>query len=188
MTAVRRAASDTFEIGLGWRIENQNGAEIVWHGGATYGSRTYTAFDPKSRVGVVVLANYNSGSGIDDIGRYLLNRNASPDRGSAVRPKDRMVSSIPASLLDAYAGRYQFSTDEVWAVRRDGRRYFLKKPDEAEVEIFPEGDFEKGNDEFFSKSADALFTFDFEKDSPRIATRLTFHWAFLEPRQGKRIE
>ena len=188
MTSVRRAASDTFEIGLGWRIENQDGAEIIWHGGATYGSRTFTAYDPKSRVGVVVLSNYNSGSGIDDIGRYLLNRNASPDTGSAVKPKDRMVSSIPASSLDAYAGRYQFSTDEVWAVRRDGSRFFLKKPAEAEFEIFPEGDFEKGNDEFFSKSADALFTFDFENDSPRIATRLTFHWAFLDPRQGKRIE
>src|SRR5262245_51567280 len=189
MLAVRRDAADTFKIGLAWRIEPQkDGMEIVWHGGATYGSRTFTGFDPKSRTGVVVLSNYNSGSGIDDIGRYVLNSGAQIDYGAAVKPKDRTVSNVPADFLDAYAGRYRFSNEEVWTVRRDGSRFFVKKSVEPEIEVFPEGDFVKGNDDFFSKTADAMFTFDFEKDSPRRATQLTFSWAFLEPRVAKRIE
>jgi serine-type D-Ala-D-Ala carboxypeptidase/endopeptidase len=189
MLAIRRDTNDKFQIGLGWRLEPQkDGMEIVWHGGATYGSRTFTGFDPKSRTGVVVLSNYNSGSGIDDIGRYVLNSAARIDSGTAVKPKDRTVSRVPADLLDAYAGRYRFSNDEVWTVRRDGSRFFLTRPAEAEFEIVPEGDFLQGNDDFFSKAADAMFTFDFDKDSPRRATQLTFSWAFLEPRVAKRIE
>ena len=188
MLAVRRDATDTFKIGLGWRLEPHDGTEIIWHGGATYGSRTFHGFELQSRVGVVVLSNYNSGSGIDDIGRYLLLSNARVDDGRAVKPQRRTVSMVPPALLDAYAGRYRFSTDEVWTVRRDGTRFFLSRPGEAELEIFPEGDFEKGNDEFFSMTADAMFTFDFESNQPGRASQLTFRWGFLDPRQAKRIE
>jgi CubicO group peptidase (beta-lactamase class C family) len=189
MLAVRRDAGENLKIGLGWRVETQkDGMEIVWHGGASYGSRTFTGYDPKSRTGVVVLSNYNSGSGIDDIGRHVLNPNALVDDGSRVKPQDRAVSSVPAASLNAYAGRYEFSSNEVWTVRRDGSRFFIKRPAEPEFEIFPEGDFEKYNDDFFSKTADALFTFDFAKDAPGRASQLTFSWAFLEPRVGKRIE
>jgi CubicO group peptidase (beta-lactamase class C family) len=189
MLAVRRDATDSFKIGLGWRIEPQkDGMEIVWHGGATYGSRTFTGFDPRSRTGVVVLSNYNSGSGIDDIGRHELNSTVLIDDGTAVKPKDRMVSKVPADLLDAYAGRYRFSDTEVWTVRRDGTRFFIKRSAEPEFEIFPEGDFVKGGDDFFSKTADALLTFEFDKEAPRLASQLTFRWAFLEPRAGKRIQ
>ena len=188
MVAVRRDATDSFKIGLAWRLEPQkDGMEIVWHGGASYGSRTFTGFDPKSRAGVVVLSNYNSGSGIDDIGRHVLNPNAQIDNGTVVKPSERLVSSIPSRLLNAYAGRYRFANNDIWTVRRDGGRFFIKKPAEPEFEVFPEGDFEKGNDDFFSKTADALFTFDFDKESPVLASQLTFRWAFLEPRVGKRI-
>jgi uncharacterized protein DUF3471 len=103
-----------------------------------------------------------------------------------VKPSDRMVSSIPPGLLNAYAGRYRFDTNDIWTVRRDGTRFFIRKPAEPEFEVFPEGDFEKGSDDFFSKTADALFTFDFDKESPGLASQLTFRWAFLEPRVGKR--
>jgi CubicO group peptidase (beta-lactamase class C family) len=82
MLAVRRDATASFTIGLGWRVEPQkDGMDIVWHGGATYGSRTFTGFDPRSRTGVVVLSNYNGGSGIDDIGHHVLNSAALIDTG-----------------------------------------------------------------------------------------------------------
>lgn len=188
MLAVRRDAGSTFTIGLGWRIEPLQDIEIVWHGGATYGSRTFAGFDPKSRVGVVVLSNYNSGSGIDDIGRHVLNPKIQYDDGAAAKPRERTAVTLGPKFLNAYAGRYQFPNNEVWAVRRDGARFFIKKPTEPEFEVFAEGDFEKGSDDFFSKSADAMFTFDFEPDSPGQASQLTFSWTFLEPRRAKRIE
>jgi CubicO group peptidase (beta-lactamase class C family) len=74
MLAVRRSGRDKSDIGLAWNVEPRDGAEIVWHGGATYGSRAFMGFDPKARVGVVVLSNYSTGSGIDDIGFHLLGK------------------------------------------------------------------------------------------------------------------
>ena len=188
MRTVHRDGVDNFKMGLGWRIEQLLGIEIVWTGGASYGSRTFSGFDSKSRVGVVVLSNYNSGYGIDDIGRHLLNPKALADDGSRVKPQERTAVTLPVEFLDKYAGRYRFSEDDIWTVRRDGTRFFIKKPSEPEFEILPEGDFAKGNDDFFSRSADALFTFDFVKDDPRVARQLTFRWGFLAPRVGMRIE
>lgn len=188
MLSVRRSGRDKSEIGLAWNVDHRDGTDIVWHGGATYGSRAIIGFDPKARVGVVVLSNYSTGSGIDDIGFHLLDRNAKVDGGTAVKPRVRAVSTVPAASLDAYAGRYQFSDNQIWIVRRDGTRFFLKRPSELEFEIFPEGDFEKGNDDFFSKGEDALLTFDFDKDTPTRATQLTFSWAFFDPRRAKRVE
>jgi D-alanyl-D-alanine-carboxypeptidase/D-alanyl-D-alanine-endopeptidase len=177
-----------FKMGLGWRVEDVGGTEIVWTGGATYGSRSFAGYDPKARVGVVVLSNYNSGTGIDDIGRHVLNPRIPLDSGAAVKPRARAVSTVPTGLVDAYAGRYRFSDSEVWVVRRDGNRYFIKRPGATEFEVFPEGDFERGNDDFFSPSMDALFTFDFEPASPRRANQLTFSWGFFDPRRATRID
>jgi CubicO group peptidase (beta-lactamase class C family) len=188
MLAVRRSGRDKSDIGLAWNVDHRDGTEIVWHGGATYGSRAFMGFDPKARVGVVVLSNYSTGSGIDDIGFHLLDRNTKIDDGPVVKPRGRAPSTVPAASLDAYAGRYQFSDNQIWIVRRDGTRFFLKRPSELEFEIFPEGDFEKGNDDFFSKGEDALLTFDFDKDTPARATQLTFSWAFLDPRRAKPVE
>ena len=191
MTRMRRVHADgmeNFKMGLGWQIEQHDGIEIVWKGGASYGSRTYSGFDPKSRVGVVVLSNYNSGSGIDDIGRHVLNPKALVDTGRVVKPQERTAVSLAPEFLDKYAGRYRFAENEIWTVRRDGTRFFIKRPGEPEFEIFPEGDFVKGNDDFFSKNADAIFTFDFARDDPGVANQLTFHWGFLSPRVATRIE
>jgi CubicO group peptidase (beta-lactamase class C family) len=188
MLAVRRSGRDKSDIGLAWNVDHRDGTEIVWHGGASYGSRAFMGFDPKARVGVVVLSNYSTGSGIDDIGFHLLDRNTKVDNGSAVKPRSRAVSTVPAASLDAYAGRYQFSDNQIWTVRRDGTRFFLERPAEPEFEIFPEGDFEKGNDDFFSRGEDALLTFDFDKDRPARASQLTFSWGFFEPRRAKRVE
>jgi CubicO group peptidase (beta-lactamase class C family) len=188
MLAVRRGGTAAFKMGLGWRVEDVDGTEIVWTGGATYGSRSFAGYDPKRRVGVVVLSNYNSGSGIDDIGRHLLNPRIPLDRGAAVKPRARTVSTVPSALVDAYAGRYRFTDNEVWIVRRDGNRYFIKRSDAAELEIFPEGNFETGNDDFFSPSIDAFFTFDFEPSSLGHAIQLTFSRGFLDPRRATRID
>jgi CubicO group peptidase (beta-lactamase class C family) len=188
MRTVHRDGADTFKMGLGWQIEKRDGFEMVWKGGASYGSRTFSGFDPTSRVGVVVFSNYNSGSGIDDIGRHVLNPKAPIDTGSVVKPQQRTAVTLAPEFLGKYAGRYRFAEHDIWTVRRDGTRFFIKKPGEPEFEVFPEGDFVKGNDDFFSKSADAIFTFDFAKDDPRVAHQLTFRWGFLAPRVGTRIE
>jgi CubicO group peptidase (beta-lactamase class C family) len=103
MRTVHRDGADNFKMGLSWRIEQLLGIEIVWSGGASYGSRSFSGFDPKSRVGVVVLSNYNSGYGIDDIGRHLLNPKALVDSGSLVKPQERTAVTLAPEFLDKYA-------------------------------------------------------------------------------------
>lgn len=56
-------------IGLNWLISGSD-SPIVWHSGGTAGFRSFIAFDPDRRVGVVVLSN--SGVSVDDIGFHLL--------------------------------------------------------------------------------------------------------------------
>ncbi|MGA7969298.1 MAG: serine hydrolase domain-containing protein, partial [Terriglobales bacterium] len=76
MLATRRPTDvPGLEIGLGWHILTKDGREIIWHNGGTGGFRTFIAFDPKSRTGVVALSNTSTMTGVDDIGRHLLDAN-----------------------------------------------------------------------------------------------------------------
>src|SRR5262249_667750 len=71
--SVRRpAGAPDMEIAYAWHIQTKGGNSIIWHNGGTGGYRTYMGYDPKTRVGVVVLANISTPAGEDDIGRHLL--------------------------------------------------------------------------------------------------------------------
>src|SRR5439155_9675932 len=45
------------EVALGWHIFTTGGKEIIWHNGGTGGYPSFMGFDPKARVGVVVVSN-----------------------------------------------------------------------------------------------------------------------------------
>lgn len=68
----RPAGRPKMTIGLAWHILTNNDRQIVWHNGGTGGYRTFIGFDLKARVGVVVLSNTNTQSGVDDIGMHLI--------------------------------------------------------------------------------------------------------------------
>lgn len=46
--------------GLGWRIFNINGHDIIYHGGFVEGFRAEIAFDPDTKIGLAVLFNSNT--------------------------------------------------------------------------------------------------------------------------------
>lgn len=46
--------------GLGWRVFNLDGRDIVYHGGYVEGFRSEIAFDPESKIGIAVLFNSNT--------------------------------------------------------------------------------------------------------------------------------
>jgi CubicO group peptidase (beta-lactamase class C family) len=80
--SVRRPSDGgDFEVGYGWRIQTKYDSTIVWHGGATGGYRCWIGFDPKARVGVIVLSNVLMPL-VDDIGPHLLNRKYPLAKGS----------------------------------------------------------------------------------------------------------
>ena len=60
-------------MGLGWHhgLEIEDGANVLWHNGGTGGFHSFMAFDPKEKVGVVVLAN-TSVPAVDMLGSACL--------------------------------------------------------------------------------------------------------------------
>jgi CubicO group peptidase (beta-lactamase class C family) len=74
MTRVRRpGAGPRTDVALAWMVtRREGGREIFWHDGGTGGYRCFMGYDPKSRMGVVVLSNMAFPAGVDDIGMHLL--------------------------------------------------------------------------------------------------------------------
>jgi serine-type D-Ala-D-Ala carboxypeptidase/endopeptidase len=179
MLEVRRPAGK-IEIGLAWLIYPTDGGEIVWHNGGTGGFRSFIGYDPKERIGVVVLSNASTPSGVDDIGFHLLNPRlplASPES-----PKQRIRIDIDPKLLDSYTGRYQVTPNLIFEITRDGDRLFAQGfaqlPHNQPGDLTPLPEFElfaEGKKNFFARVADNQITF--ETDPEGRATSLILHRA-----------
>ena len=134
------------------------------------GFRSFVAYDPKDRIGVVVLSNASTPFGVDDIGLHLLNPklplvNAEP-------PKSNTEVQLDPKLLDNYTGRYQLP-DRILEITRDGGRLFVQFFGQQGMggpmfEMFAER--EKN---FFVKTTGSQFTF--ETDPAGRATGLIMY-------------
>jgi len=160
------------EIGLGWIIMSPHGREIAAHDGGTGGFRSWVGYDPKERIGVVVLSNASTPIGVFDIGLHLLDpkwplANLEP-------PKQRIEIPIDSKLLDNYAGRYQLAPHLIFEVSRDGDRLFGQTFAQAtagpKFELFAESE-----KTFFAKVSNNQITF--ETDPEGRATSLILHRA-----------
>ena len=65
-------AGGVFKQALGWMILDEPSGRIITHSGGTFGQRAFTAFNPKTREGVIVLSNAESATGADDIGLHII--------------------------------------------------------------------------------------------------------------------
>jgi len=165
MLRVRRPTDESgLEIALGWHIFTTNGKEIIWHNGGTGGYRSFVAYDPKARTGVVALSNAFTGVGVDDIGRHLLD----PNVPLAKPPKEHKETTVDPNLYDEYVGTYQLAPDVIFTLTREGTHLFAQLTGQGKAEIFPEGDRD-----YFYKVVDAQITF--VTDSGGKATELILH-------------
>ena len=169
MLEVRRPAGQA-TISLGWIIMSTHGREIAGHNGATGGFRSFAGYDPRERIGVVVLSN--ASNSVDDIGFHLLNPKA--PLANPEPPKRHTEIDIEPKLLDNYTGRYQVAPNLILEITCDGNRLFAQGFTQAMVlpkfELFAEG--EKN---FFARVADQQFTF--ETGPEGRATSLILHRA-----------
>jgi CubicO group peptidase (beta-lactamase class C family) len=143
------------EIALGWHITTKDGL-FVWHNGGTGGYRTYVGYDPKTRTGVVLLANAFTPAGVDDIGMHLLNPKV-PVLGASTfaPPKERKEIKVDPAIYDKYTGRYELAPNFILTVTREGDHLFTQATGQPKVEIFPETE-----KDFFLKVVDAQITFE----------------------------
>jgi len=171
MLKVRRPTGQPgLEIALGWHILTTNGKEIVWNNGGTGGYRSFLGFDPKARIGVVVLSNTFTAIGIDDIGRHLLDASVPLMKppSDASKSKEHKEVTVDTKLFDGYVGRYQFAPNIIMTVTRDGDHLFAQLTGQPKAEIFPEGERD-----YFYKVVDAQITF--VTDTQGRATELILH-------------
>jgi D-alanyl-D-alanine-carboxypeptidase/D-alanyl-D-alanine-endopeptidase len=177
MLAVRRRTSVPGpDTGLGWLFANRDGKDIVWHNGGTYGYRSFVGYDPKTRVGVVVLSNTFTAAGVDDIGMHLLDA-----RFPLIPPpKEHKEITVDPKLLEGYVGRYQLAPNFIVTISGEGNRLFAQLTNQPKFEIFAESDRE-----YFYKIVDAQISF--ETDSQGRATGLVLHQNGAHV-PGKRID
>jgi len=166
MLSVRRptGAPGGGEIGLGWLITKPSEDEIVWHNGGTGGYRSFIGYDAKTRVGVVVLSNTFTGSGVDDIGMHLLDSHAP----LLPPPKEHKEITVDPKIFDGYVGQYQLAPNFILTVTREGDQLFTQATGQSKVQVFPESERD-----FFLKVVDAQIAF--ETDANGRATSLTLH-------------
>jgi CubicO group peptidase (beta-lactamase class C family) len=157
----RPTGNPDLEIAYAWHIQTKNGNSIIWHNGGTGGYRTYMGFDPKTRVGVVVLSNISTAAGTDDIGRHLLDASYPLIR----TPKE---VSVDSKGLDNYVGSYQLAPTMILAVSRDGDQMFVQLTGQPKFQLFSEAP-----GKFFLKVVDAQLTFN--TDAQGKATEAILH-------------
>lgn len=179
LTGRRQTSTPNTAIGLGWLVLTTHGRELVWHNGGTAGYRTFIGFDPKARVGVVVLSNAGTAAGPDDIGRHLIDPEL-PLLPSQTAPKSRTEIPVDPQLADNYVGRYQLAPAAIFTVTRDDAHVFVQLTGQPRFEMFPES-----AKDFFLKVVDAQITFETGGDGK--ATALVLHQMGVDQR-AKRIE
>jgi CubicO group peptidase (beta-lactamase class C family) len=184
MLEVRRTLGKA-NIGLGWFIFPTDGREIANHEGGTGGFCSYVGYDPKERIGVVVLSNAFTPSGVVDIGLHLLNPNV--PLANLEPPKQHTEIPIDPMVLDNYAGRYQLA-DRILEITRDGDHLFAQGFAQVSGQPIVGPKFElfaESEKKFFVKVTGSQFTFENGPDGR--STSLIMHRAGREPMPAPRL-
>jgi serine-type D-Ala-D-Ala carboxypeptidase/endopeptidase len=151
------------KMAYGWEVSTKYGDPIFWKGGATGGYRSYMGYDPKARVGVVVLSNMLRPV-MDEIGPHLLNPSYPLSKmGPIVRPEIRLDTRV----FDRYAGTYQFGPNELVTISREETRFNAQLTGQRKLEVFAESDRK-----LFYKVVDAELTFDVDQQGAAIQVTL----------------
>ncbi len=181
MLDVRRPVNNTkVAVALGWNLLGDS----IWHDGGTGGFCSLAGYDPKARLGVIVLSNAFAMPGIADIGIHLLNPKIA--LANPAPPPQRTEIRLDPAILDHYTGRYQWS-DRIFEITHDSGRLFLQVTQAAgqpiaapKFELFAESE-----NSFFSKVTGSQISFETGPDGR--ATSLTMRRPGREPTLAPRL-
>ena len=153
------AGSPGMGIGLGWHIQKRKDGVVVWHNGGTGGFRSFCGFDPKTKTGVVVLAN--STASIDDIGFHLL------DPGSPLQDVAKPIA-VPEAKLARLDGHYDLGGGAIIHVTHEGEQLYAQLTGQQRYPVFA-----RSETVFFFRVVPAELEFDVAADG--TVGRLTLH-------------
>jgi len=161
------ATTGSSQIALAWNVYTDGADEIIWKNGSVSGYRAFMGYDPKRRIGVVALANAQSGMGVDDIGLHILDERVPVDM---TVPKLYQEVAVNAAMLDEYVGTYRYSATDTMTITRQGDHLYLSVPGQPKMGMFA---YDQHN--FFLKVVDAQATFKGVKDGR--AMQIVWHQA-----------
>lgn len=102
------------EQALGWVVMGKGDDQLIMHDGSTWGYSSYMAWDPATRVGVVVLSNQLTS--VNDIGRHLLRPDVPLEKPTVTKHTEIALDS---KILDACAGQYEVQDVGVFNIVRE---------------------------------------------------------------------
>jgi len=165
--------------GLGWGLYWSPFGKAFFKEGHAEGWRNYTVCFDKQNTGIVIMTNSSNGEGIyKELLETLLKNTFTPIEWEGFTPynqlpprqplKEHKEVAVDPKLLEGYVGRYGVPPNLILTVTREGSHLFVQENDEPKGELFPES-----TRDFFSKTADDVFTF--EVDSQGRATLMILH-------------
>ena len=137
-------------MSLGWRHILIDGESYYWSNGSGDGCRTFMAFSPAKRLGVVALANAATGVGIDDIGFHVI----APGQSVNQRiPKVSREISLTTAELTRLVGNYRYEPGDEFPVTL-GVKGLLVGSGTSQFPIYP-----RSRTVFFAKVAEIELEF-----------------------------
>lgn len=127
MAALLRTRRPTKQAGveqaLGWVVQGEGEDPLIVHDGGTFGYTSSVVWDPRKRVGVVVLSNQVASVG--DIARHLLRPNVPLAKPTVTKHTEIVLES---AVLDGYAGRYEAPGEGVFVIARESDFLTIEAP------------------------------------------------------------
>jgi CubicO group peptidase (beta-lactamase class C family) len=165
--------------GLGWGLYWAPYGKAFFKEGHDAGWMNYTVCFDQEKTGIVIMTNSANGEGIyKELLETFLKNTFTPIEWEGFTPynqlpprpplKQHKVVKVDAKILEGYVGRYGEPPNLILTIRREGDRLSVQENDEPRQELFPESERD-----FFSSTADDVFTF--EVDNQGRATRMTLH-------------
>ena len=111
------------EQALGWNVYGNGDDQVIFRDGSSFGYASVMAYDPKARVGVVVLTNQVGDVG--DIARHLLR----PDFPLAKPANTKHIEiTLDPKFLDSYVGRYEAKGEGSFTLARENDFLTIESP------------------------------------------------------------
>jgi len=155
--STRRPTQSGNEQALGWTVIGKGDDQIIFHDGGTLGYASCMAWDPKKRVGVVVLSNQVAS--VDDIARHLLRPNFPLAKPANTKHTEIALDS---AVLNTYAGRYKAKGEGIITVTLKGGVLLIESPADwglPKLRIRPES-----TRDFFASELPLRVTFNIDND------------------------
>ena len=119
----RRPVQPDNEQALGWNVYGKGDDQVIFRDGSSFGYASVTAYDPKARVGVVVLTNQVGDVG--DIVRHLLRRDFPLVKSANIKHTEITLDS---KVLDSYVGRYEAKGEGTFTIARENDFLTIESP------------------------------------------------------------